>query len=268
VYYQTQQIFCRCHSGNFPGAVFGSKLRLQAQTVRKMPSLPRSWASLSLLYSCIPTGMRKPTCIVWANLTHSSLTPPPRAGSREAGRRQQSSAASGVRLEPLPASVRARPGQLAALSASHSTSGLCGALYGRAGRLTTPHGGFRPGQGGPGEAGAGADGADDEYGAAPTGLEPTRSAPSPRHFRAQPWCETAREPSDRPVDRVNRGSGTRLAMDGGAIFMRPCIISSAIRRTEQTGGHAIDCAAHGLHGHLVGRGSYGDWERKGRCSDF
>ena len=67
----------------------------QAQTVRKMPSLPRSWASLSLLYSCIPTGMRKPTCIVWANLTHSSLTPPPRAGSREAGRRQQSSAASG-----------------------------------------------------------------------------------------------------------------------------------------------------------------------------
>jgi hypothetical protein len=60
--------------------------------------------------------------------------------------------------------------------------------------------------------------------------------PPPRHFRAQPWCETAREPSDRPVDRVNRGSGTRLAMDGGAIFMRPCIISSAIRRTEQTGG--------------------------------
>ena len=36
--------------------------------VRKTPRWPRSWANFSL-HSFIPTGMRRPTCIFWANLT-------------------------------------------------------------------------------------------------------------------------------------------------------------------------------------------------------
>jgi hypothetical protein len=68
----------------------------QAQTVRKMPSWARSWASLSL-YSCVPTGMRGPTCIVWANLKHSSLTPPPRA-FRRARRRGRPRTRQAVRV--------------------------------------------------------------------------------------------------------------------------------------------------------------------------
>jgi hypothetical protein len=42
--------------------------------VRKSPILswPSSWANFSLC-RCIPTGMHGPTCIVWANLTPSSL---------------------------------------------------------------------------------------------------------------------------------------------------------------------------------------------------
>ena len=40
--------------------------------VRKTLSWPRSWANFSLV-SCIPAGMRGPTCIFWANLTSFSL---------------------------------------------------------------------------------------------------------------------------------------------------------------------------------------------------
>ena len=36
--------------------------------VRKTPSWRRRWSNFSL-YRCIPTGMRGPTCILWANLT-------------------------------------------------------------------------------------------------------------------------------------------------------------------------------------------------------
>ena len=42
--------------------------------------------------------------------------------------------------------VRAHPGRLSGLSVFNSASGLCGALYGRAWRLTAQNGGFRPGQ--------------------------------------------------------------------------------------------------------------------------
>ena len=46
-----------------------------ASQVRRTPSWPRSWANFSLLwmYSNIPTGMHRPTCIFWANLTPLSL---------------------------------------------------------------------------------------------------------------------------------------------------------------------------------------------------
>ena len=43
--------------------------------------------------------------------------------------------------------VRARPGRVSGLCISHSKNTLSAAfLYGRAGRLTAPFGGFRPGQ--------------------------------------------------------------------------------------------------------------------------
>jgi hypothetical protein len=43
--------------------------------VRKTPSWPRSWAlgPTSAFYSCVPTGMHKPACHFWANLTPFSL---------------------------------------------------------------------------------------------------------------------------------------------------------------------------------------------------
>jgi hypothetical protein len=42
--------------------------------VRKTPSWPRSWANFSL-FSCVPAGIRGPTCIFWANLTAFSRKP-------------------------------------------------------------------------------------------------------------------------------------------------------------------------------------------------
>jgi hypothetical protein len=46
--------------------------RTEAAEVRTTPSWPRSWANFSF-YRCVPTGMRGPTSIFWANLTPSSL---------------------------------------------------------------------------------------------------------------------------------------------------------------------------------------------------
>jgi hypothetical protein len=59
-----------------PGPKLGAGRMLELSAtidqVRKTPSWPRSWPT-SAFYSCIPTGMYGPTCIVWADLTPFAL---------------------------------------------------------------------------------------------------------------------------------------------------------------------------------------------------